>query len=95
MRPVTSALVAHLRVQLRPLGQYLADHTQLIKLMHQRLLAVDMFAGRQRPCHHRCMMIWRIHDHRIKFIQVLFKHLAVIRKLLGFGKFSADFIKWI
>ena len=24
---IASALVAHLRVQLRPLGQYLADHT--------------------------------------------------------------------
>ena len=64
--------------------------------MHQRLLAVDMFAGRQSPCHHRCMMmIRRIHDHRIKFIQVLFKHLTVIGELLCLRKLPADVLERI
>ena len=62
--------------------------------MHQRLLTVDVLAGSERGNHHRCVVqIRRIHDHRIKLVQVLVECFPVILHLHGLGQFPGHTIQ--
>ena len=53
-----------------PRGEAVADHAQFIELMHERLLAVDVFVVLQRREHHRRVVkVGRIDDHGVELIR--------------------------
>ena len=88
---IAGALIAHLRDELGPHLEGVANHAQLVELLHQRLLAIDVFAVFERGEHHRrVVMIRHVHDHRVEIGQLVGERFAVILRGPCVGKFLAD-----
>ena len=72
-------MVAHLRDGAGPGGEGVAHHAQLVELMHERLLAEEMFLVLERGDHHRRVVeVGRVHNDGVEITDLVGEALAVI-----------------
>jgi RNA polymerase sigma factor (sigma-70 family) len=89
-------LISHLRDQLGTRFQAFLDHSQFIQLMHQRFLAVDVFAMFHRGEHRRGMMeIRNVDNHGVELVGFVGEGFAIIAQLERAGMFRRDFLQFI
>lgn len=91
---LAGALIAHLGDELGPGGEAVADEAQFVELLHEGLLAVEVFVMLQRGEHHRGVVSSRgIDDDGVELVGALGEGFAVIAQRPGAGVFLGDLVE--